>query len=99
MDNSIDEIICTSHEGGHNDHGAVSMIAKALAIKFHAKVLEFYLYNGLNTKGKFYNVAFPSNVSQAITINYSLTDFNAFLIAPIIFKFQLKAMLGLWRFF
>ena len=95
---NIDEIVSTAYEGGHNDHDMASLIARCLAQKFKIKFMEFYLYNGNSTRGKFYQVASPIQISKIITIKYSLRDFLTIIIAPIFYKSQMNAMLGLWPF-
>lgn len=95
---SVNEIICTAYEGGHNDHDIAAILARALAKKHNATVLEFYLYNGDGTRGKFYKVAHPVKITQIKTYRYTFKDFLTVLIAPFVYLSQMSAMLGLWPF-
>ena len=95
---SIDEIVSTAYEGGHNDHDVASTITRVLALDFKAKMFEFYLYNGIGKKGKFYNVAFPMYKSSPEFYPYNWKDKYTVFIAPFFFLSQLRAMLGLWPF-
>lgn len=95
---NIQEIVCTAYEGGHHDHDMASVLARTLAINHQTKVLEFYLYNGHGTKGKFYKVASPIMLSKKMTYKYSFHDFIALFFAPFFYLSQPSAMAGLWPF-
>lgn len=94
----IDEFVCTAYEGGHQDHDAASILTRTLAKKFNSKILEFYLYNGYGTKGKFYRVAHPINLILAHKISYTLMDYFALTYVSLVYKTQLSSMLGLLPF-
>ncbi len=95
---TINEIICPAYEGGHHDHDATSVLARRLAKEFSSQVVEFYLYNGYGTSGKFYNVAFPINVKKAYLLSYRFIDRVSLFFVPFIYRSQLLAMLGLLPF-
>lgn len=95
---AVKEVVTTAYEGGHQDHDAAAIIGKTLAFKLSLEMSEFFLYNGYKTKGKSYRVSHPLEGGEIETYKYSFKHLIALFIAPIIFKSQWKAMLGLWPF-
>jgi hypothetical protein len=94
----IDDIICPAYEGGHQDHDSASILSRKLARVFKSKVIEFYLYNGYGTFGRFYKVASPINVKKIILIDYSFEDHSALFKVLTTYKSQFMTMLGLLPF-
>lgn len=92
--NYIQEIVCPAYEGGHQDHDSAAVIARALGNYFQIKITEFYLYNGMKTKGKFYRVAFPLSKTN-MGLNFSFNDVKHLLMGPLTYRSQWSAMLGL----
>jgi hypothetical protein len=90
------EIVCPAYEGGHQDHDAISLLGRALAKRWRAVFLEFFLYHGYGTKGRFYLVASPLPGKLLKKYRYTLTDWLQLLKVPIVYKSQKMSMLGLW---
>ncbi len=95
---SIIEYVTPAFEGGHQDHDVAFVLASYLTKHWPAAVLEYFMYNGFRTKGRFYRVASPYAVSKTVDYVYRWTDLKALFLVPLIFTSQAKTMLGLWPF-
>ena len=92
------EIVCPAYEGGHQDHDAISLLARAMAYKWNVKILEFFLYHGYGTRGKLYFVSSHFRALERLDYKYHLKDYLLLLKTPFIYKSQKTAFLGLWPF-
>jgi hypothetical protein len=92
------EFVCTAYEGGHQDHDANSLLARALAKTFNGSIVEYFLYHGYKTQGRLYHVADALAGGEVIDIKYSWADVKNLFMAPLFYKSQIKAILGLWPF-
>lgn len=64
-------ILTTAWEGGHPDHDAVALIANLISEKINAQSLEYWTYNGQDTKGHFFNFMRPIYDSDMV-LNYKI---------------------------
>lgn len=93
------EVVCPAYEGGHQDHDAAFIVAYALCKqKKIDKVYEFFMYHGLRTRGKFYEVAQAASSGQHFFIKYTWSLRRILCMVPWIYQSQYKTMLGLWPF-
>jgi LmbE family N-acetylglucosaminyl deacetylase len=95
---SYDEIYAPAWEGGHQDHDASFLIGLALAqrLGIEANFWQFYLYNGHNTRGRFFRVFHPLSTGlerreRALDLAEALTVARSILA----FKSQKKTWFGL----
>lgn len=92
------EIVCPAYEGGHQDHDAISLLARALAKKWNAPLVEFFLYHGYGTFGKLYYVGAHFMAKKKQSFKYNFRDYINLFKVPFIYKSQKGALLGLWPF-
>jgi LmbE family N-acetylglucosaminyl deacetylase len=98
-DHVFNEIYAPAWEGGHQDHDAAFVLGLALArrLRLENNFWQFYLYNGFNTRGRFFRVVYPlpSNL-QRIERKVGFSEGLAALKSIFVFKSQRKTWLGLF---
>jgi LmbE family N-acetylglucosaminyl deacetylase len=93
------EIYAPAWEGGHQDHDAAFLLGLALArhLRLENNFWQFYLYNGFNTRGRFFRVVYPLPCNlQRIERKLAFSEGLAALKSILVFKSQRKTWLGLF---
>jgi LmbE family N-acetylglucosaminyl deacetylase len=96
---AFDEIYAPAWEGGHQDHDAAFLIGLALArrVGLENNFWQFYLYNGLNRRGRFFRVFYPlPNKRERRQRKFKLSEGISILRSIFTFKSQRRTWLGLF---
>jgi LmbE family N-acetylglucosaminyl deacetylase len=95
----FDKIYAPAWEGGHHDHDAAFLIGVALSqrLGLEANCWQFYLYNGYNTRHRFFRVFAPlPNCLERQVRKLTLKEGLMILRAIFLFKSQWRTWLGLF---
>jgi N-acetylglucosamine malate deacetylase 1 len=95
LPNSIQKIWVTAWEGGHPDHDAAYLLARALMKRLGiAELRAFPIYHGEGTFGRWFRAfALTSGTKERVSITFK--EGLAILRAALIYKSQWKTLLGL----